>query len=903
MFLRELKLTAFGHFSDRSLDLGWDGRLVVVFGRNEAGKSTSLRGLEALLFGFETRSGDTHRHAKLQVGGTLVPDHGPSVELVRRSGREPLRTIDGSLFEEERLRAMLRGVDRDLFRTLYGLDHVRLREGARALLDRKSSVAESLFDAGIAGAGVAEELRALRTAAESLFRPNSRAMKKPPLNEAIRAWTEADKQSQRLATSFEFLTSQKEAIERATSERAEVDDALRALDRERRKLERLRRVATNVERRRRLCRELEGLGSLPEVTDSSRERRARSRTERALAQEAERAARARIAELDAELGSLDEQSSARISRAERERLAALVQMHVKGGRRRAALEAARERLERECPAGESAPPFEEREEQAILAALEEVARLKAELARSTEAASSADEELESLGAPVDLAAIEREFLELEAVTEAFETAELQSAELLVADSRAVARSLGIPAEVLDEVMGRAVPPWEWLQDLEAREARAAAAIASLTVEIRKLERQVARAAADERALLATGPILSDEDLLHSRKARDELIAAGGPRASVERAVLESDGIADRLRHDGERRATAVSLRQRREELEADLSRAKEHLRDAEEDLRDTTDLVAQGLAPLGAPRLGARAAAEWLRRYGEAQRARERAGVLLREVERADRALEVAVENLGRARNPGAAASDASSSAQRGSARALLEAGRRELGSARQREARRGELLRAAAAARREQERLQRLVRGAEARLRDSSSALGLPETVTPAAVVKLNAARRRDREHLAELERVRAELAEKDAEEAELKATLASSLGAHYAAVPSTSELHAAIEELDRREAAQARIEAVRRELAEERARSDHASRVIATIEAEFAEDRATLGAPNESALEELDQKVARARRPSRRSTSGSAWRRSSWSARSRPTSGFTKARSSRARPNTFDG
>jgi uncharacterized protein YhaN len=875
MFLRELKLTAFGHFSDRSLDLSWDGRLVIVFGRNETGKSTSLRGLEALLFGFEARSGDAHRHAKLQVGGTLVPAHGPSVELVRRSGKEPLRTLDGSLFEEERLRSLLRGVDRDLFRTLYGLDHVRLREGARALLDRKSSVAESLFDAGIAGAGVADELRSLRTAAESLFRPNSRATKKPPLNEAIRGWTEADKQSQRLATSFDFLTSQKEAIERATNERAELDDALRHLDRERRKLERLRRVATNVERRRRLFRELEALGTLPVVTDASRERRARIRVERAEAQETERLTAARIAALEVELEALGEQPSPRISRPERERLAALVQMHVKGGRRRAALEVAQERLQRECPSGAVEPPFDDREEQAILAVLEELAQLQSELARSSEVVSSAEAELDTLGASTDFRAIERDLLELEAATEAVEIAErrataaqseLQAAELLVAESRAIARSLGIAGEVMDDVMNRQVPAWEWLQDLEGREARAMASIASVEADVHELEREVARAMADERALLAGGPILGDEDLLRSRAARDELIATGAPRANVERAVIESDAIADRLRHDGDRRATASSLRQRRAEHEADLSRARARLRDAEEALRGTADLIAAGLAPLGAPRLGARAAADWLRRFGEANRAQERASVMLREVERAGRALMVATEHLERTSARFAERSAASLEEPRAvrrasAARPLLESVRRELESARQREARRVELTRARDATRRDATRLEQRLRGAEARLRDSATAFGLPEPATPASVVKLNAERRRDRERLDELERVRTELAEKDAEDAELLATLSSSLGTPYTVVPSNPELHAALAELDRREAVQSRSDELRRELGDERVRRERASRALLAAEAELADDRAALGAPTEVALEELDQRVARAR------------------------------------------
>ena len=63
MKLLELQLRAFGPFTDLGLDLaaGEQG-LHVVFGPNEAGKSSALRALKALLYGIPNITPDRFQH-------------------------------------------------------------------------------------------------------------------------------------------------------------------------------------------------------------------------------------------------------------------------------------------------------------------------------------------------------------------------------------------------------------------------------------------------------------------------------------------------------------------------------------------------------------------------------------------------------------------------------------------------------------------------------------------------------------------------------------------------------------------------------------------------------------------------------------------------------------------------
>jgi len=68
MRINRLDLQAYGSFTDRTLEFGYKkSDIHVIFGLNEAGKSTSLRALKALLYGFPERTTDNFEHANHQL--------------------------------------------------------------------------------------------------------------------------------------------------------------------------------------------------------------------------------------------------------------------------------------------------------------------------------------------------------------------------------------------------------------------------------------------------------------------------------------------------------------------------------------------------------------------------------------------------------------------------------------------------------------------------------------------------------------------------------------------------------------------------------------------------------------------------------------------------------------------
>ena len=185
MRFNTLELRAFGPFTGHTLDFGTGAGLHLVYGPNEAGKSSTLRAIDAFLFGFAHNSDDNfvHPYDALRVGATLSGDDGTLLEAVRRKGRQ--KTLrdgdDREAVEEAQLSRLLGGASPETFHRLFHLDHAQLVAGGRQMLDQESSLGEKLF-AGT-GADPAVVLAQLRVEYEALFAPRAQ---NPALNAAIR---------------------------------------------------------------------------------------------------------------------------------------------------------------------------------------------------------------------------------------------------------------------------------------------------------------------------------------------------------------------------------------------------------------------------------------------------------------------------------------------------------------------------------------------------------------------------------------------------------------------------------------------------------------------------------------------------------------------------------------------
>ena len=186
MKIAQLYLKAYGAFSGRRLDFdnGDGANFHIIYGPNEAGKSTTLRALTGLLFGIGDRTADSFLHAKpeLRVGATLVAAEGARLSVMRRKGRkQTLFALDEASgaeltdqpLPEDALSRLLGGLDEGLYRSLFGLDMEGLARGSEALLAGKGEIGQSLFEAAAGMSSLQQLMGRLDSEAAHLFRPRA----------------------------------------------------------------------------------------------------------------------------------------------------------------------------------------------------------------------------------------------------------------------------------------------------------------------------------------------------------------------------------------------------------------------------------------------------------------------------------------------------------------------------------------------------------------------------------------------------------------------------------------------------------------------------------------------------------------------------------------------------------
>lgn len=182
MRLDALGLSAYGHFTGARLALPPPGPgapdLHVIYGPNEAGKSTLLSAWLDLLFGFPNVTPYDFLHEKraLRVEADLRDAQGAALALARLKGNKNtlLDAASDQPVAEQVMAALLGGLDRDAYTTMFSLDEATLIKGGDAILSSQGNLGELLFQATAGLAALGDTLRDLRTEADEWFRPRAR---------------------------------------------------------------------------------------------------------------------------------------------------------------------------------------------------------------------------------------------------------------------------------------------------------------------------------------------------------------------------------------------------------------------------------------------------------------------------------------------------------------------------------------------------------------------------------------------------------------------------------------------------------------------------------------------------------------------------------------------------------
>ncbi|WP_321471982.1 AAA family ATPase [uncultured Paludibaculum sp.] len=263
MRFQALNIPAFGPFTGKHLDLSSGaGRLEIIYGPNEAGKSSLLRAISTLLFGFEGRTTDDflHPYGDLRVGGTIEHD-GRVLSFMRRKGnKNTLRDgADAVLMSDDDLMAVAPVANQQVFEVMFGLDAERLSKGGRELLAGHGEFGQMLFAAAAGIEGLHSVLTGLDDEATALFKPRGSAAAISRMLAEYTAQRQRIRDAQVTPHALGELREQKETVLRRLSE---LRAGLAAAMAEQERLRRIRSAIGLLDQRRLVRSELAVLGDV-----------------------------------------------------------------------------------------------------------------------------------------------------------------------------------------------------------------------------------------------------------------------------------------------------------------------------------------------------------------------------------------------------------------------------------------------------------------------------------------------------------------------------------------------------------------------------------------------------------------------------------------------------------------
>ncbi|MER8383379.1 AAA family ATPase [Mesorhizobium sp. M1399] len=270
MRLRRLDLTRYGKFTDKAIDFGEKPvsgpDLHIVFGLNEAGKSTALSAYLDLLFGIEERSryNFLHEYSSMRIGGQLEFE-GRVLAVSRTKSRgNSLHDAEGQPLSEIAISAHLAGLSREAYSSMFSLDDETLEAGGQAILESRGDLGKLLFTAS-AGLGHASDvLAALETEADGLHRRQAQTTEIALLKKRFAELKSRKKTIDTLASTFEALETERveaqDKYDRSLAERSVLSSRLATIDRHARAAPLLAEIKRKASR----------LAELPDIPSPSR---------------------------------------------------------------------------------------------------------------------------------------------------------------------------------------------------------------------------------------------------------------------------------------------------------------------------------------------------------------------------------------------------------------------------------------------------------------------------------------------------------------------------------------------------------------------------------------------------------------------------------------------------------
>ncbi len=223
-----LQIPAFGPFSNFALKFPrTQVDLHLIYGGNEAGKSSLLRAIHHLFFGIPNRTEDhfLHPNAKLLLGAEITNEDETLTFFRKKGNKNTLLDAKQNSLADHVLAPFLGSVNEEFFTQMFGLNSDSLRQGASKLLSGEGDLGTAIFSASLGGSPIDEAIKNLEAQANALCK--GAAKKDTTILPALARYKESEKLAKEEMVTSNAWNTLKSQIKKAEQVFAEKDQAHR----------------------------------------------------------------------------------------------------------------------------------------------------------------------------------------------------------------------------------------------------------------------------------------------------------------------------------------------------------------------------------------------------------------------------------------------------------------------------------------------------------------------------------------------------------------------------------------------------------------------------------------------------------------------------------------------------
>lgn len=269
--IEQLDLAFFGHFTNKQFDFGKRDPAKpdfhIIYGVNEAGKTTFMESYLRLLYGFLPRNEPyafRHGRSNLRISALLQLDGEVRKFQRKATSKNSLVDEQGNVLPEASLQAHLGGLAMDDYRKLLCIDDDSIDKGGEEIVNSRGDIGTLLFSAAAGISDLWQVLESVRMQAEDIHKSRSSktrlAVLKKEYNEVVKQIKQLDIPAGKLGQ----LTT---ALKKAESAEAKALDEQRKLMVEVRNLGKVLNALPMLERLDLSEQAVAGMADYPEYLD------------------------------------------------------------------------------------------------------------------------------------------------------------------------------------------------------------------------------------------------------------------------------------------------------------------------------------------------------------------------------------------------------------------------------------------------------------------------------------------------------------------------------------------------------------------------------------------------------------------------------------------------------------